>query len=181
MFWVIRRVTRLRGICLESVLSANLCASRGGSGHTTGKLAEIGRCQHDTIEQIGLLKVEIENEKSKAVEAFQRVESESARAAEESARANTQAEKTKSSDQLRLAAVEEGNCERRRAQVSQGGDCQIGNRFGRVEEGEGNSRLRGFQSILSWEGCHLGELCGGSTQIRESGLQTRLDQSPHCR
>ncbi|KAL7177430.1 hypothetical protein ACSBR2_030735 [Camellia fascicularis] len=28
---VIRRVTRLRGICLESVLSANLCASRGGS------------------------------------------------------------------------------------------------------------------------------------------------------
>ncbi|KAI8012741.1 hypothetical protein LOK49_LG06G02899 [Camellia lanceoleosa] len=31
---VIRRVTRLRGICLESVLSANLCASRGGSGYT---------------------------------------------------------------------------------------------------------------------------------------------------
>ncbi|CAL5326354.1 unnamed protein product [Camellia sinensis] len=30
---VIRRVTRLRGICLESVLSANLCASRGGSGY----------------------------------------------------------------------------------------------------------------------------------------------------
>ncbi|CAL5360304.1 unnamed protein product [Camellia sinensis] len=28
---VIRRVTRLRGICLKSVLSANLCASRGGS------------------------------------------------------------------------------------------------------------------------------------------------------
>ncbi|KAI7980832.1 hypothetical protein LOK49_Contig101G00006 [Camellia lanceoleosa] len=30
---VIRRVTRLRGICLESVMSANLCASRGGSGY----------------------------------------------------------------------------------------------------------------------------------------------------
>ncbi|KAI7993910.1 hypothetical protein LOK49_LG11G01409 [Camellia lanceoleosa] len=30
---VIRRMTRLRGICLESVLSANLCASRGGSGY----------------------------------------------------------------------------------------------------------------------------------------------------
>ncbi|CAL5424383.1 unnamed protein product [Camellia sinensis] len=28
---VIRRVTRLRGICLESVLSANPCASCGGS------------------------------------------------------------------------------------------------------------------------------------------------------
>ncbi|KAI7987207.1 hypothetical protein LOK49_LG13G02829 [Camellia lanceoleosa] len=33
---VIRRVTRLRGICLESVLSANLCASRGGSGYVKG-------------------------------------------------------------------------------------------------------------------------------------------------
>ncbi|GMP58175.1 hypothetical protein CsSME_00029566 [Camellia sinensis var. sinensis] len=30
---VIRRVTRLRGTCLESVLSANLCVSRGGSGY----------------------------------------------------------------------------------------------------------------------------------------------------
>ncbi|CAL5417232.1 unnamed protein product [Camellia sinensis] len=30
---VIRRMTRLRGICLESVLSANLYATRGGSGY----------------------------------------------------------------------------------------------------------------------------------------------------
>ncbi|GMP41485.1 hypothetical protein CsSME_00011570 [Camellia sinensis var. sinensis] len=30
---VIKRMTRLRGICLKSVLSANLCASRGGSGY----------------------------------------------------------------------------------------------------------------------------------------------------
>ncbi|XP_028065525.1 uncharacterized protein LOC114268540 [Camellia sinensis] len=68
------------------------------------KIAEIGRRQHDAIEQIAFLKIEVESEKSKAVEASQRDDSEAAKAVEGHARADSEAESARNSDQLRLAA-----------------------------------------------------------------------------
>ncbi|GMP65759.1 hypothetical protein CsSME_00026425 [Camellia sinensis var. sinensis] len=73
---------------------------------TVGRIAEIGRCQHDAIEQIGFLKVEIENEKSKGVVASQRADSEASQVVEERARTDSEVEKTRNSDQLRLATEE---------------------------------------------------------------------------
>ncbi|XP_028100385.1 myosin-8-like [Camellia sinensis] len=76
---------------------------------TAGRISEIGRRQHDAIEQISFLKTEIESEKGKAAEAAQRAEHEATRAAEESVRADAEAEKERSSDRLRLAAEERAN------------------------------------------------------------------------
>ncbi|XP_028120753.1 caldesmon-like [Camellia sinensis] len=68
-----------------------------------GKIAEIGRRQHDAIEHITLLKIEVKNEKNKAVEGSQRADSEAAKAAEERARADSEAESARNFDQLRLS------------------------------------------------------------------------------
>lgn len=57
-----------------------------------GKIAEIGRLQHDAIEQIGLLKAKIDNENNKVVVASQRADYKAMQAAEERARANFEAE-----------------------------------------------------------------------------------------
>ncbi|XP_028096243.1 receptor-like kinase TMK4 [Camellia sinensis] len=76
---------------------------------TTGKTTKIGRRQHDAIEQIDFLTAEIENEKSKAMEASLKAKSEAMKVAEERVSADAEAEKAKSSDQLRLAAEERAN------------------------------------------------------------------------
>ncbi|XP_028095422.1 uncharacterized protein LOC114295400 [Camellia sinensis] len=73
---------------------------------TVGRIVEIGRCQHDAIEQISFLKVEIDNEKNKAVVASQMADSEASQAAEERTRADSKVERARNSDQLRLAAKE---------------------------------------------------------------------------
>ncbi|GMP98208.1 hypothetical protein CsSME_00046179 [Camellia sinensis var. sinensis] len=71
-----------------------------------GRIAEIGHCQHDAIEQIGLLKAEIENEQIKVVAVSQRADYEVVQAVVERARANSETERARNFDQLRLAAEE---------------------------------------------------------------------------
>lgn len=75
----------------------------------TVRIAEIGRCHYDIIEQISLLKAELETEKGKAEEASVRAEFEAGKVAEEWARANAEEEKAKYSDQLRQDAEERAN------------------------------------------------------------------------
>ncbi|XP_028052501.1 uncharacterized protein F44E2.3-like [Camellia sinensis] len=75
----------------------------------SGRIAEIGRHQHDAIEHIGFLTVEAENEKDKAAEASLKAESEAMKAAEERARASAEADKAKTANQLRLAAEQKAN------------------------------------------------------------------------
>ncbi|CAL5435844.1 unnamed protein product [Camellia sinensis] len=66
------------------------------------KIADIGPRHYDVIEQIGLLKAEVESEKGKAKKAL-------AELAKERARASVEEEKAKCFDQLRLAAEERVN------------------------------------------------------------------------
>ncbi|XP_028127597.1 uncharacterized protein LOC114324076 [Camellia sinensis] len=74
-----------------------------------GRIAEIGRRQHDAIEQIGFLTAELENERLKAAEASLRAESEAIKAAAESARADAEENKAKTADELRVAAEGRAN------------------------------------------------------------------------
>ncbi|GMP47625.1 hypothetical protein CsSME_00015287 [Camellia sinensis var. sinensis] len=73
---------------------------------TVGRIAEVGRCQHDATEQIGFLKAKIDHEKNKVGVASQRADYEAAQAAKERARADSKAERARNFDQLRLAAKE---------------------------------------------------------------------------
>ncbi|XP_028077225.1 uncharacterized protein LOC114279210 [Camellia sinensis] len=79
---------------------------QSGPNQMVGKIVEIGRHQHDAIEQIGFLKVKIDNEKSKDVVASQRSDFEASQTAEERARADSEAERARNSNQLRLATEE---------------------------------------------------------------------------
>ena len=66
----------------------------------------MGRRHHDAIEQIGLLKAEIDNERNKVMAVSQRADHKVAQVAVERAKADLEAERARNFDQLRLAAEE---------------------------------------------------------------------------
>ncbi|XP_028074771.1 uncharacterized protein LOC114277128 [Camellia sinensis] len=78
-------------------------------GEEAGRIAEIGRRQHDAIEQIDFLIAELENEKGKVAEASLRADFEAIKAVAERAGADFEADKAKTVDELRVATEGRAN------------------------------------------------------------------------
>ncbi|GMP79111.1 hypothetical protein CsSME_00034780 [Camellia sinensis var. sinensis] len=73
------------------------------------RIAEIGRRQHDAIKQIGFLTAEVKNEKGKVAKASLRAESKAMKTTAERAKTDAEADKAKTTDELRLATMERAN------------------------------------------------------------------------